>query len=599
MAQGLQAVSATQKALTRSPSDLMASFPRRIVLDIGASQIRLGEVIPDRKGAPLLRNLRVMELGIDPTKNTEFFPAVLQALDTLFRSSGIKSGAASFCIGGPSVFTRVIKVPQSDPNLVKQMVGYEAQQAIPAIDEACWDFQLFPSGGGAELEAMILAIKKDSVEEMIAASTRAGLQVEGVELAPAAIINAFRYNYPEIQTSTLILEVGARSTHIIMVEGTKIFCRIVPLGGASVTQAIATDLQESFAGAETLKKAKGFVHPGGSYADPPDEITARISKLSRGVITRLHTEVERSITFYRSQQGGSRPAQVLLAGGGAGLGLIDFFFREKLKIPVQHFQPFRRLAVEGGIPMEVQKGFPGWACFVGTAIQTLPDTPCRLNIMANLKNQSLGKQKEKPAMVVAGLALVSLLLLPGIHGVWQARKVENLVSPQKAEVEEAEGVLGKMQAEQKKAEDKLARLETVIKLQQEQRRWPALLEELRLKIPSGMWINRLGLASAPVSESAGELSPKASAANPVKKIPVLEISGMFETKSEEADAQVVEQFRKALEAGNLLQNVVIVERETPERSGDGKTQQVALKFSLRADWPENAKTPGKEREGGK
>lgn len=202
-------------------------------------------------------------------------------------------------------------------------------------------------------------------------------------------------------------------------------------------------------------------------------------------------------------------------------------------------------------------------------------------------------------MVAAGLALVSLLLLPGVHGLWQARKVETLVSPQQAEVEEAEGVLGKMQAEQKKAEDKLTRLETVMRLQQEQRRWPALLEELRLKIPSGMWINRLGLASGPVSESAGDVPAKTPATNPVKKIPVLEISGMFETKSEEADAQVVEQFRKALEAGNLLQNVVIVERETPERSADGKTQQVALKFSLRADWPESEKNPGKEKGQGK
>lgn len=87
-------------------------------------------------------------------------------------------------------------------------------------------------------------------------------------------------------------------------------------GGASVTQAIAADLQESFAGAEVLKRAKGFVHPGGSYEEPAEEQVARISKLARGVMTKLHTEVERSITFYRSQQAGSRPTRVLLAGVG-------------------------------------------------------------------------------------------------------------------------------------------------------------------------------------------------------------------------------------------------------------------------------------------
>lgn len=563
-------------------------------MDIGASEIRLGEVIPDRKGAPVLRQLSSMELGIDPTKSAEFFPAVLQSVEALVRSSGIKPGPASLCLGGPSVFARVIKVPQSDPNQVRQMVGYEAQQAIPAIDEACWDFQLFPSGSGGELEAMILAIKKDSVEEMIVASAKAGLLVECVELAPAATINAFRYNYPEIQSSTLILEVGARSTNIIIVEGEKIFCRIVPLGGASVTQAIATDLQESFAGAETLKKAKAFIHPGGSYEDPADETASRISKLSRGVITRLHTEVERSITFYRSQQGGSRPALVLLAGGGAGLGLMDFFFKEKLKVPVQYFQPFRRLTVEGGGAMLVQRNFPGWTCLAGTAVRSLADSPCRLNVITSLKNEALLKEKDKPAMIVAASALALVLILPGVHGLWQAQKLASAISPQKAEVDEAESVLLKIQAEQKKTESQLARMELALRLQQERNRWPSLLEEVRSKIPAGMWINRLGLVSDIVSETPPDGPVKSTPGSGGKRLPVLEISGMFEAKSEEADAQVVERFRSTLESGNLLQNVVIVERETPERSSEGKTQQVALKFTMRADWPEGGKVSGPE-----
>jgi type IV pilus assembly protein PilM len=296
----------------------MASFLRRLILDVGANEIRLAEVVPDKSGAPVFSQLRSLGLGADPTKPAEFFPALLQGVETLVKEAGVKPGPATICLGGPSVFTRVIKVPVSDPTQVGQMVGFEAQQAIPAIEEACWDFQIFPASEGAtgELEALIVALKRDSVDEVMAAASKAGLRTDMVELAPTALINAFRYNYPEMTTCTLLLEIGARSTNIVIVESKKMFCRVVPLGGATVTQAIAADLQESFAGAEVLKKAKGFVHPGGSYEDPADEQTARMSKLARGVMTRLHTEVERSVTFYRSQQVGSRPAQVLLAGGG-------------------------------------------------------------------------------------------------------------------------------------------------------------------------------------------------------------------------------------------------------------------------------------------
>jgi hypothetical protein len=67
-------------------------------------------------------------------------------------------------------------------------------------------------------------------------------------------------------------------------------------------------------------------------------------------------------------------------------------------------------------------------------------------------------------------------------------------------------------------------------------------------------------------------------------VPVLEIGGFFETQSEAADAKVVEDFRKGLSEGGILQNVMTTQRDNPERV-DGKTEQVALKFAMRAEWP--------------
>ena len=565
----------------------MASFLRRLILDVGANEIRVAEVVPDKSGAPVFSQLRSLGLGVDPTKPAEFFPALLAGVETLVKGAGLKPGPATICLGGPSVFTRVIKVPVSDPTQVGQMVGFEAQQAIPAIEEACWDFQIFPASEGAtgELEALIVAMKRDSVDEVMAAASKAGLRTDTVELAPTALINAFRYNYPEMTTCTLLLEIGARSTNIVIVEGKKMFCRVVPLGGATVTQAIAADLQESFAGAEVLKKAKGFVHPGGSYEDPADEQTARMSKLARGVMTRLHTEVERSVTFYRSQQAGSRPAQVLLAGGGACLGLTEMFFREKLKVPVEFFQPFRRAALGAGVaPAELAKTFPSWAILVGAALRSLPDSPCRINILGSVQKAAVAKTKDRPAMIAAGVGLGLLLLFPGLHGFWQSGRIQGLLSPQTAEVEEAEAALTKVEAEQKKGVELLGLADKALGLEAERMRWPILLEELRVKSVPGMWVTQLALAEGEVAPE-GERTTRAKPEAPKVAVPVLELGGFFETKSEDADSKVVEAFRVALEQGGVLQKVVTTQRDTPERSADGKTEQVALKFRMRAEWP--------------
>ena len=465
------------------------------------------------------------------------------------------------------------------------MVGFEAQQAVPAIEEACWDFQVFPPGqsGAAELEALIVAMKRETVTETMAAASAAGMKTDMVDLAPTALINAFRYQYPEVETCTLILEIGARATNILMVEGKKIFCRVVPLGGASVTQAIATDLQESFAGAEVLKKAKGFVHPGGSYEEPADEQVARMSKLARGVMTRLHTEVERSITFYRSQQAGSRPTRVLLAGGGAALGLTDLFFREKLKVPVEFFQPFRRMATGPGLNRaEFAKNFPAWASLVGAALRALPDSPCKINILGSEQKAAANRTKDRPALVAAAVGLGLMLLLPGVHGFWQSMRLQGVITPQSAEVEDAEAALTQVLAEQKKANAILALANEAVALEGERMRWPLLLEEIRSKTLPGLWVTSLKLSGDASADPEEGGAAKPATAKP--KVPVLEIGGFFETQSEAKDAKVVEDFRLALAKGGILQNVTTTQRDNPERM-DGKTEQVALRFAMQAEWP--------------
>jgi hypothetical protein len=73
---------------------------------------------------------------------------------------------------------------------------------------------------------------------------------------------------------------------------------------------------------------------------------------------------------------------------------------------------------------------------------------------------------------------------------------------------------------------------------------------------------------------------------------------MFETRSEKADAEAVANFQKSLEKGGVLRNVKILEREAP-RYVDGKTDQVALKFRLQAEWFWEASPPPKVPGGGK
>lgn len=263
------------------------------------------------------------------------------------------------------------------------------------------------------------------------------------------------------------------------------------------------------------------------------------------------------------------------------MGYTELFFREKLRIPVQYFQPFRRLGLPATAEAQAAaRNFASWGAAVGTALQALPEAPVRINVLGAIGRAQAQKSKDLPAMVVAAAAGAALLLLPGAHGFWQAGKSGARLVAETERVEEASRALQKLEAENKKISATLQQLEMAAALERERMRWPRLLQELKKNSPAGLWVTRLKVE--PAAETAA--APGAPGQPAAEARAVVEIAGMFETKSEKADAEAVANFQKALNEGGVLQNVSVVERETPQYVG-GKTDQVALKFRLKAEWP--------------
>jgi hypothetical protein len=190
-----------------------------------------------------------------------------------------------------------------------------------------WDYQLVDSGSPSDVEVVLVAIKSDLLDEVNGAVEGAGLRTTVVDVSPMALYNAYRYNYSDLSGSSLIIDIGARTTNLIFIEPKKVFSRSIPIGGTKITEAIAKDFNEPFGAAEERKRRDGFVSLGGAYAEPDDPEIARVSKMIRNTMTRLHAEISRSISFYKSQQHGAQPTRVFLCGGSAGLPYMREFFQ--------------------------------------------------------------------------------------------------------------------------------------------------------------------------------------------------------------------------------------------------------------------------------
>ena len=101
-------------------------------------------------------------------------------------------------------------------------------------------------------------------------SKAAGLQTMRVDVAPMALYNAFRFNYSELTGCSLLIDIGARTTNLLFIEPGKIFSRSIPIGGSSITAAIAKEFERAVGAAELRKKHDGFVSLGGAYAEASD-----------------------------------------------------------------------------------------------------------------------------------------------------------------------------------------------------------------------------------------------------------------------------------------------------------------------------------------
>ena len=382
-----------------------------LALNIGAATVELAEYEVGGRGSLTLVNYGTAALAapIDAENaDTVLSPALLE----IVREKGIKPGKVAISVSGQMVFPRFAAIPAAGgDDKFEQMVRYEIEQNIPfPIDEMVCDRQVLGDTESGDKSVMIVAAKVDQIEALTDAVSSIGFSPELVDAAPIALTNALRFCRAD-DGCAVLLDVGAKTTSLVIVEGDKIYNRSIPVAGNTVTKEIATAMGCSAEEAEQLKLEKGYVSMGGVTEDE-DEVADRISKVCRAVLTRLHAEISRSINFYRSQQGGSKPTKLYLAGGTALLPQLDVFFSESLQIEVEYFNPFEFIGVGPKVDEEAL-GYDSVriASTAGLALHMAGAARFTVNLLPPSLVAARAERAKIPFIAVAGAAVVAALVL--------------------------------------------------------------------------------------------------------------------------------------------------------------------------------------------
>jgi len=315
-----------------------------IGLDIGSSSIKVCQLKETRR-AYQLQSFGSIPLPPEAIVDGSIMnaTAVVDAVRELMASQKIKQKEVAVSVSGHSVILRKINLPVMTPEELDNTIQWEAEQYIPFdINDVNVDVEILnPKAGQGQMDVLLVAAKKDVINDYVSVAQEAGLRPVVVDVDSFCVQNMFEANYgfPPGETVALI-DVGATVISInVISDGITSFTRDINMGGQMLTEEIQKQFNVSFEEAEHYKT-------GGDGNFSNSSIAREVAKLSERVSETLVTEIQRSLDFFAATTINADIARIYLAGGASQLPHLVRSLERRLEVPVEYVNPFKNIAID-------------------------------------------------------------------------------------------------------------------------------------------------------------------------------------------------------------------------------------------------------------
>jgi len=340
-------------------------------LDIGSNSVKIIQLAPTKKGWKLL-SLGMSQLPPEAIVDGSIIDSmtVISVVKELVAKQGIKVKNCVSALTGHAVIIKKVNLPAMTDAELAESIQWEAEQYIPfPITDVNIDFQILGADaeGRGQMEVMLVAVKKDVINDYTNVIKEAGLVPVIVDVDSFALENMFEMNYSIAPNENIaIVNIGATVTGInVLRGGITIFTRAIPLGGNQFTEEIQKALGISFKDAETLKL-------GSSVSGIDAEGVSRVIEQVSGNVA---LEVKRSIDFFLGGAPGMFISKIYLSGGGTKTKGFPAIIQERTAIPVEMLNPFATVECNPKqfAPNYIKEIAPHFGVGVGLAIRKVGD----------------------------------------------------------------------------------------------------------------------------------------------------------------------------------------------------------------------------------
>lgn len=343
-------------------------------LDIGSSSVKAVELSLKGKGPEYeLNHLGITNLPPESIVQGAFLNsgAIVDTIREAFENGKIRSKNVAAAVSGHSVIVKKVNLPVMTRAELDEQILWEAEQYIPFdVNEVNLDFQILDDGesgdGEGQMEVLLVAAKKDLIDDYVQVITEAGLTPTVIDVAAFAVENSFERNYDVKPDEVVALvNVGAQVVNInIVFDGTPAFTRDITTAGNQYTEEIQKTLSVSFEEAERIKL-------GGRKSDESQEVVPQeVEHAMQAVTETVVGEISRSLDFFAATTAESHINRVVLSGGGANVAGFKDAFHERTGLPVEIMNPFSKMVPSSKFdPEYLEEVAPALGVGVGLALR--------------------------------------------------------------------------------------------------------------------------------------------------------------------------------------------------------------------------------------
>lgn len=331
-----------------------------IGIDIGSTYIKAVE-IDGKPGSYVLRGAGIIGHNHPRPEQVKEHKEMADLADTvrkLHSTARLSSKNVNISLPEAHVFTRILKYPLISDHEVAAAIKWEAEQYIPIpVEDAIVQHEILRKDHKAsppQSIVLLIAAPRHLVEMYVKLVEMAKLRLASIETE--MLSNVRSSSSP--QGVSMVVDLGSKHTKLAIANNSEIaVTRTFNSSGDAFNRALSQGLGVDMKQAEQYKKTYGLA--GG---DKSGKIKASLDP----VVDLIADEIKKSIAYYKSEEGGSPPQDILLTGGSSLLPGLVSELSSKVGQNVSLVDPFSQSKIQ--LNSDVNKTIRGFAGMYSVAL---------------------------------------------------------------------------------------------------------------------------------------------------------------------------------------------------------------------------------------